>query len=135
MTQLTTKYEKSIIGTLSGWDRLVLRGSLRMLCFAQGMMVYLSRVGVLLKNFGDHAQALTERLTASSLQAARQKQRPIQYLTSPKIRKDELAREIAQQDNVEQGLIAVLPCVEPCKTYEVYRNRSANQGHTSLRRG
>ncbi len=59
MNQFNQKYGESVTGTLSGWDRLVFRGTLRTLCFAQGMMGYLYRAGVLLKNFGTHAQAMT----------------------------------------------------------------------------
>src|SRR3989475_1453527 len=30
-----------------------------------------------------------------------------------------MARQIAREDHVERGLIAILRCVEPCRTYEV----------------
>jgi hypothetical protein len=94
-----------------------------MLCFVDGMMGYLSRVGVLLKDFGEHAQAVTRRLIEASLTAAEESRRPVEYLQSPKTRKDEYARNIALDDGIEDGLICVLTCVEPCKTYEIYRNR------------
>jgi len=108
---------------LSGWDRVVLRGTLRMLAFAGGMAAYLSRVGVLLKNFGDHAQAMTDRLIQGSLRRAEAEGRPIRYLASSRIRKDDYARDIAQNDGISEGLICVLTCVEPCRSFEIYRNR------------
>ena len=43
MSQFIQKYEEKITGTLSGWDRIVFRGTLRMLCFADGMTGYLTR--------------------------------------------------------------------------------------------
>jgi hypothetical protein len=89
MNALVPKHAPHVIGELSGWDRIVFRGTLRMLSFVSGMMGYLSRVGVLLKNFGEHGQAMTERLIEASLAAAHQADRPIKYLESPKIRKDE----------------------------------------------
>ena len=52
MNALIPKNAEHVTGELSGWDRIVFRGYLRMLCFADGMMGYLSRVGVLLKDFG-----------------------------------------------------------------------------------
>jgi hypothetical protein len=112
-----------IIGVLSGWDRLVFRGTLRMLAFAGGMARYLSRVGVLLKHFGDHAQAMTDQLIQASLTRAETAGRPVQYLASPSVRKDEVARRIAQADGVTDGLVCVLTCVEPCRSFEIYRNR------------
>ncbi len=94
-----------------------------MLCFVDGMMGYLYRAGVLLKDFGEHAQAMTGRLIEASLAAAKEAGRPVEYLESPKTRKDEYARNIALDDDIQDGLICVLTCVEPCKTYEIYRNR------------
>jgi hypothetical protein len=123
MNQFIQKYDEKVTGTLSGWDRVVFRGTLRMLCFVDGMMGYLSRVGVLLKDFGEHAQAMTGRLIEASLAAAEETRRPVEYLQSPKTRKDEYARNIALEDDIQDGLICVLTCVEPCKTYEIYRNR------------
>jgi len=123
MNALIPKHAENVIGELNGWDRVVVRGTLRWLCFVDGMMGYLYRAGVLLKDFGEHAQAMTKCLIEASLEAAEKKRRPVKYLESPKIRKDELAREIALNDGVQEGLIAVLHCVEPCKSYEIYRNR------------
>jgi len=123
MSQFIQKYDEKVTGTLSGWDRVVFRGTLRMLCFVDGMMGYLARIGVLLKDFGEHAQAMTQRLIAVSLAAAEDAQRPVRYLPSSKTRKDEFARNIARDDDIQDGLICVLTCVEPCKTYEIYRNR------------
>jgi hypothetical protein len=123
MNTLVTKNADHVIGVLSGWDRVVFRGTLRMLAFAGGMAAYLSRIGVLLKDFGDHTQAMTERLKEASLKRAEMAGRPIQYLPSPSIRKEDLAREIAERDGVTEGLICVLTCVEPCRSFEIYRNR------------
>lgn len=125
MSHFIQKYEEKITGTLSGWDRLVFRGTLRLLCFVDGMMGYLARVGVLLKDFGEHAQAMTERLIAASLAAAEEGSRPVKYLESAETRKEDVARDIAEEDGIEEGLICVLTCVEPCKSYEIHRNRQA----------
>ena len=120
---LVPKNVDHVTGVLSGWDRLVFRGTLRMLAFAGGMAAYLSRIGMLLKDFGDHAQAMTEQLIQASLQRAEATGRPVEYLRSPSIRKDDYARRIAQEDRIMQGLICVLTCVEPCRSFEIYRNR------------
>jgi hypothetical protein len=123
MNALVPKNAKHVIGVLNGWDRLVFRGTLRMLAFAEGMAGYLSRIGTLLKDFGDHAQAMTKQLIEASLQRAEAAGRPVKYLPSSKIRKDEYARQIARQDGITEGLICVLECVEPCRSFEIYRNR------------
>ena len=51
MNALVPKNADHVIGVLSGWDRLVFRGTLRMLAYPGGMAAYLSRIGTLLKDF------------------------------------------------------------------------------------
>jgi len=123
MNALVPKNADHVLGVLTGWDRLVFRGTLRMLAFAGGMAAYLSRIGTLLKDFGDHAQAMTDQLIRASLKRAEAAARPVKYLQSPSVRKDDYARQIARQDGLTEGLICVLTCVEPCRSFEIYRNR------------
>jgi len=123
MNALVPRNSGHVTGELSGWDRVVFRGTLRMLSFAGGMAAYLSRIGTLLKEFGDHAQAMTDQLIQGSLKRAETEGRPVEYLRSSKIRKDEYARNIALEDGITDGLICVLTCVEPCRSFEIYRNR------------
>lgn len=105
MNALVPKNADHVIGVLSGWDRLVFRGTLRMLAYAGGMAAYLSRIGTLLKDFGDHAQAMTDQLIQASLKRAEAAGRPVHYLRSPSVRKDDYARRIAREDGVAEGLI------------------------------
>ena len=46
------RHEENVTGVLSGFDRLVLRGTLRTLSYTAGMMNFLYEIGVLLKEFG-----------------------------------------------------------------------------------
>jgi predicted PolB exonuclease-like 3'-5' exonuclease len=52
--QFIVKHQDQLVGVLSGFDRLVLRGSLRGLSYVQGMMQYLWAQQVLLKDFAAH---------------------------------------------------------------------------------
>ena len=123
MKSFIQKHDKDVMGTLPGFDRLVFRGHIRRLSFAEGMTSYLSSVRVLLKDFGKHVLQVTARLKEGSLALAERTLRPVKYLQSSKIQKDEVAREIARKDNISEGLICLLTCVEPCQSFEIYRNR------------
>jgi hypothetical protein len=123
MEQFIQHYGKDIIGHLSGFDRLVLRGTLRSLAVKNGMFNYLWHIGVLLKDFGKFVQEKSAQLKAASLAEAKQQQRPILYLQSPQESKEEAARQIARKDGIQKGLIAILTAVEPCQSYEVFRNK------------
>jgi hypothetical protein len=121
------RHRNSVIGTLCGFDRLVFRGTLRMLAHRAGMMRYLWAVQVLLKDFGAHVEALSAGLRAASEAEARRSGRPIRYLTSSATGKEAVAREIARAERIEQGLICILSAVEPCQSYEIVRRRASRR--------
>jgi hypothetical protein len=121
------KHRSEVIGVLSGFDRLVVRGTVRAVSYADGMSRFLSAQGILLKDFGAYAEATSNRVKQASLAVAERAGRPVQYLASPKVRKDELAREIAQRDAIDEGLICVFKTVEPMLGFSLHRNREAKK--------
>ena len=102
------KYDKDVIGVLNGWDRLMIRGTLRALAVTSGMMNYLFYLGVLSKDLGTFVEDTTMRVKAAYLAAAERLNRPVVYLNSTRIRKEDRARQIAQADGIDQGLICIL---------------------------
>jgi hypothetical protein len=120
-------HQNQITGALSGFDRLVFRGTLRSIAYAAGMNQYLSSNEILLKNFGSHVEQVSRRLKAASLNEAQATGRPVRYLASSKVSKEDIARRISAEDGITHGLVCVLRCVEPCRTFEIYRNRDTKQ--------
>ena len=53
------RHADDVLGMLSGFDRLRLRGTLRRVANVQGMATFLGRQGVLLKDFGEYVQDAT----------------------------------------------------------------------------
>ena len=134
MKQFITKHQESVSGVLSGWDRILFRGTYRILCVASGMMEYLWHAGVLLKEFGAHAEAMTRMLLDASLEAARRHERPIVYLPSSSTRKEDVAGALLRDNPIDAGLVCVLKCVEPCMSYEIYRNRQQKKLELRVKR-
>jgi hypothetical protein len=114
-------------GVLSGFDRLMFRGHLRTLSGPGGMNLYCRANGVLYKDFKKHAQERTDQLIAASEAVAKQAGRPIEYLRSPQMRKEDLARAWADRDRIATGLIGMFTCVEPCWSFAVRGNRAAKK--------
>jgi hypothetical protein len=125
--EFLSKHAEDVIGTLSGFDRLVFRGTLRLLAHCTGMMRYLWAVQVLLKDFAAHAEGLTRRLREASEAQARRTGRPIRCLASSATDKEQVARAIAVADEIETGLVCLLTTVEPCLSYEIVRDRGAKR--------
>lgn len=123
MKSFIEEHSDLITETLSGFDRLVLHGALRMISFSQGMMKFLSCMGILLKDFGSYVERTSKKLKAESIAEAKRLNRPVKYLPSSKTNKEKMAREIMESDNIKSGLICVLSSVEPCRSFELYRNK------------
>lgn len=131
MNEFIARHTDKVAGTLSGFDRLVFRGTLHLINFVEGMWHYLYANDVLLKDFKSHVEAVTKRIKIASTAEAERLGRPVRYLNSNNIDKNDLARRIAKEDSIEQGLVCVLSCVELCRTYEIHRNAASK--HLELR--
>jgi hypothetical protein len=127
MQEFTAKYADKIQGVLSGFDRLVFRGSLRKICYPFGMLGYLFANKVLLKEFGAHVNEVSGRVKDAALRCMVENGRPVQYLPSSKDDKEEAARSIARKDKVTQGPVCALTCVEPCWGFDIHRDRTTKQ--------
>jgi hypothetical protein len=114
-----------VLGILNGFDRLVFRGHLATLSYRQGMEMFLCANHVLYKDFKKHSRAQTERLIQASFAEAKRLERPIEFLTSSKESKEELARALAAKQRIQDGLICIFKSVEPCTTYFLHRNRDS----------
>lgn len=87
------------------------------------MEQYLATEHVLYKDFGKHVEQVSEELKKASLARAEREGRRIEYLQSAKVDKEELARQIAAEQKISSGLICALKVVEPCWSFDIYRNR------------
>lgn len=131
MERFLTRFGPLVSGVLSGFDRIVFHGILQPLMREFGMYYMLKDAGVQLLDFKRFALATTERLKQASLAVARRDNRPIVYLNSSGVDKQELARKTLAENPVEQGLICVFTALEPCTTFEY--QRSANREERGLR--
>ncbi len=121
------RHPSAVIGVLHGWDRLRLQGTLRSLYYAAVMEQYLRKAGVLWKDFKRYAIGLTGRVCQAAEQLGKQYQRPVMYLASSQASKEEEARRIQGRDGIKSGLIAVMSCVEPCRTWRMRGNHESKK--------
>jgi hypothetical protein len=131
MRSFLARHASKIKGVLNGFDRIRFRGTLRWLANTRGMRNWLWHRDVLLKDFKPFALSLTEQLRTESERIAKAAERPMPYLDSSALSKEERAQQIARTRGVREGLVCVFRCVEPCRTFEVGPNRRT--GHLELR--
>jgi len=87
------------------------------------MGAFLGYIGVLLKHFKQYVQEVTEQVRAATVALTQAAGRPLRYLASPAVNKEELAREIARWDGIREGLICVLSSVEVLWSNDIHRNK------------
>jgi hypothetical protein len=127
MERFLTRHKDRIVGTITGFDRILLRGTLRCLSHPKGMWVFLSSRHVLLKDYGQFVQGLSQEISEHGKAFAAERGRPYQYLASSALSKEQLARQIMEQDQIKQGLVCVFAAVEPCRTISVRPNRQSKK--------
>jgi hypothetical protein len=120
-------FSKFVLGVLNGFDRLVFRGHLPTLSYRKGMEKFLNANDVLCKDFKKHCLAQTARLLQASFAEAKKLNRPIEYLTSSQASKEDRARALAAKHHIQEGLICIFKCVEPCTTFFPHYNRQTKK--------
>lgn len=121
------RHGEKILGVLNGFDRMRFRGTLRLLTSVGGTMAWLSRAGVLIKDFVKFAEGLTKQVRQATEESAAAAGRPVKYLDRF-LDKEALVRRIRQEQGLaEHGLIAVLSTLEACCSYDIYRNAKMHQ--------
>lgn len=123
MKDFLHKFGRRVMGVLSGFDRILFRGTLRCVVDAYGMNGHLYGAGVAMKDFKQYTLQVTKNLIEQSLQQAHQIGCEIRYLESSRESKKQIALQIAERDGRTDGLICVLRCVEPCQTFKIKRDR------------
>lgn len=124
MQKFLQRHGEQVLGVLSGFDRIRLRGSLRLLATAGGVISWLRSIGAPLETFLEVTQALTRRLCRRTEELAEAAGRRVIYLAE-KTDKEDLVQAIRREQGVaENGLVAVLSAVEPVSSYTLYRSRT-----------
>jgi hypothetical protein len=123
MKRFIQRFSDKVMGVLNGFDRLVLRGTLRPIAYSRGMMGFLWHRQIRLSEFGKYVYGVCQKVRYASLKEAEESGRPIVYLRSSNTDKAKVAEEIALKDGIKEGLITVISCLEPCIGYDVAGNR------------
>ena len=121
-------HQDSLIGSLTTFDRMIFKGHLTMLYPNGAFARLLNRQGVLLKDFKPYVEGVSQQIKQHAEELAQQAGRPFRYLetalTAKKGQsKEELAKQIAAEDQITEGLIGVFYTLENCSTFTVRGNR------------
>ncbi|MBU1235150.1 MAG: hypothetical protein KKC77_19855, partial [Proteobacteria bacterium] len=122
MKHFEARFQCLIGGVLSGFDRLVFRGSLLPLIRRRGMHDFLARADIRLLDFGRYAEKTSGRVKLAALGAARDAGRPVRYLSSSRGSKEDIARALLGEQPTDGEVGCALYVVEPCRAFEYHKS-------------
>src|SRR5713226_4451139 len=117
MDQFICKHGDVIHGALSCFDRMLFRGYLPIMS-GGAMAEFLQAKGVHRWSLKTFLLTQAARLKKHAMQMAAAAGRPYQYL-GERTRKEDLARQIANRDGIDEGLICVFALLEVSRTFSV----------------
>jgi hypothetical protein len=130
MQTFLRRHEGNIHGVLSGFDRIRFRGTQRSISFAEGLFRYLCAVKVLLMAFKAFFDGTTRKLRLATERLAKTTAAgKVVYLSGTRDKQEVIDGLIRKHGVAESftGLIAVLSCVESCRSFELHKNASAGK--------
>ena len=131
MADLLERYGDRILGVLSCYDRVIVRGGIFGLNYAKGMEAYLRSREIRLFDFPQFAMPLREGIRDNAEQLAEVQGIKVQFIRDNKTRKEAIVSKILEQRGDGPGLVAILSALEVCPTYEARYDKKTKI--TSLR--
>ena len=127
MERFLERHQGCVVGVLSGFDRILFRGTLRSISYLEGFDRFLRHHGILYKDFGKFVGGLSRQVKDHVEAMVERSGRPYIYLQSSKKSKEKIASATAQRDGITEGLICILGCVEPCQSFAVRKDSKAKR--------
>jgi hypothetical protein len=132
MSAFTIVHHDRITGKLTCFDRLIFKGHLIRFFQPNGMKMFLNSQGVLLKDFAGYVTRMSAGLKAHAIESAARAGRPYEYLGKAHTKrqgtsKEDLARQIAERDGVNEGLVCILATVEACMSFDLFKNKGTHR--------
>lgn len=121
--ELLQKYDKEIKGTLSCYDRVLLRGTLPRAQYSGAMKSLLYEKGVQLKDITKFTSPLKDELRLNAQRIADSAGLEIEFIKNNKrVRKDDLVKERIRKEKLTSGLVHILSAMESCVSFKFYYN-------------
>jgi len=132
MDTFLQRFGGKIKGVITGFDRIVFKGCIRPLMYAEGAMSFFRSRGVLNKDYKSWVMEQSATLVGAADRYARSACGcGIIPIPSCHERKETLAHDRQKARGVKQGLIGVWSCLEACSTYRA--GYDAQAGFPQLR--
>ena len=112
---------------MSGFDRVLFRGSLRRLTHSLGMKWYLSENNILCKQYEDHVKAISQKIKKAALETFKRQNLLVKHVYGGDD-KEQLARAFAAEKGITEGDVCAFGATEMAPTFQHYKTDMAGNG-------
>lgn len=121
MELLQKRYASKISGMLSCYDRVIIKGTLPTVCYADGMTNYLFSHNIRIFDYAKFAEPLRDKIRLNAEQLAVKNDLKIEFIRSTKARKEDIVKKNANLE--KSGLIYILSAMETCSSYQPWYDK------------
>ena len=115
MELLTDRYKENIVGILSCFDRILIKGTLPEACYAEGMARHMTRKNIMLFGYTKYVEPFREKLRLNAEQLAVTNGLKIEFVRNHTARKEDIVKK--HFDGKKKGLVYILSAMEACNIY------------------
>jgi len=120
-------YAEKISGTLSCFDRIIIRGTLPGFCYSEGMTGYLNINHIRIFDYPTFADPLRTDLRANAEQIAKENGLEIEYIQKKNFRKESRIKKILETRGNQPGMVHIFSAMEPCQTYKPWHDKKTHR--------
>jgi len=131
MADLLQRYADQILGVISCYDRVIVRGAIPQFSYAKAMESYLRVQSIRLFDFPRFAMPLRDAIRENAEQLAQAHGMEVQFIRHHDERKEAIVARILEQRGDGPGLVAILSALEVCLSFEARYDKKT--GRTRLR--
>ena len=121
------RYGDRIAGVLSCYDRIVITGTVPVICYAEGMTRFLHSRGIRIFDYPQFVQTLRDRVRDVAASLAETAGITIEHIARSHIRKEEVVARVLAQRGDHPGLVHIISAMEACDSYRPWHDKASGK--------
>lgn len=127
MQTLVERYQSEIQGVISCYDRLILTGTLPMICFAEGMTTWLYAHNIRIFDYAKFAEELKHKIRNNAEKLASENNIEIEFIKKQTGRKEDRVKQVLEKRGYHPGLVHIIAAMETCSTYKPWHDKNTHK--------
>src|SRR5258708_5455433 len=124
---LTDRYDERIAGVLSCYDRVMITGTLPVVCYAAGMTQFLHASGIRIFDYPEFAKELRDQVRDRAAAIATEAGLVIEHIAKAHVRKEEVVARVLEQRGDHPGLVHIISAMESCTSYRPWLGKTTGK--------